>query len=66
MQLELPFDATPYGEDRGTALDRTLDALQDRYGAGSVTRGVLLGRSSGLEMPQLPDPGPAGSGSATG
>ena len=58
VQLELPFDTTAAGEDRQAALDRTLDALKDRYGAGSVTRGVLLGRSGGLEMPQLPDPGP--------
>jgi len=62
-QLELPFDATAAGEDRGTALDRTLDQLKERYGAAAVTRGVLLGRDSGLEMPQLPDPGPARAGS---
>lgn len=58
-QLELPFDATAVGEDRGAALDRALDELKERYGAAAVTRGVLLGRDPGLEMPQLPDPGPA-------
>ncbi|MEV0269992.1 DNA polymerase IV [Hamadaea sp. NPDC050747] len=50
VQLELPF-GTP---DR-VALDGALDAVRDRFGSGSVTRGVLVGKSPGLEMPMLPD-----------
>ncbi|MEV6965044.1 DNA polymerase IV [Hamadaea sp. NPDC051192] len=50
MQLELPF-GTP---DR-VALDGALDAVRDRFGSSSVTRGVLVGKSPGLEMPMLPD-----------
>jgi DNA polymerase IV len=29
--------------------------VRQRYGNASVTRGVLLGRDPGLEMPHLPD-----------
>ncbi|MCP2327107.1 DNA polymerase-4 [Hamadaea flava] len=50
MQLELPF-GTP---DR-VALDGALDAVRDRFGSSSVTRGVLVGKGPGLEMPMLPD-----------
>ncbi|NUR46870.1 MAG: DNA polymerase IV [Hamadaea sp.] len=50
VQLELPF-GTP---DR-VALDGALDAVRDRFGSSSVTRGVLVGKSPGLEMPMLPD-----------
>lgn len=50
-QLELPFggDADP------VALDAAVDKVRQRFGNGSVTRGVLLGRDPGLEMPMLPD-----------
>jgi len=47
-QLTLPFD-------RSTALDLTLDQIRDRYGAESITRAVLLGRSRDMAMPLLPD-----------
>ncbi|NUR72381.1 MAG: DNA polymerase IV [Hamadaea sp.] len=50
VQLELPF-GTP---DR-VALDGALDAVRDRFGSSSVTRGVLVGKSPGIEMPMLPD-----------
>jgi DNA polymerase-4 len=50
FQLVFPFD------DRvDTALDAALDEVRDRFGATSVTRGVLLGRDRGFEVPLLPD-----------
>jgi DNA polymerase-4 len=53
-QLELPFTdaASP---TRAAALDRAMDGIRDRFGSGSLTRGVLLGRDTGLTMPGLPD-----------
>ena len=50
VQLELPFDDL----DRAS-LDSAMDAIRDRFGSSSVTRGVLLGRDPGLTMPMLPD-----------
>lgn len=50
VQLELPFA----GHDV-TGLDRALDAVHDRWGASSITRGVLLGRDMGVTVPLLPD-----------
>jgi len=49
VQLSLPFDGPPM------ALDTALDQVRDRFGSAAVTRGVLLGRDQGLEMPRLPD-----------
>jgi len=49
VQLALPFDGPPM------ALDTALDHVRDRFGSAAVTRGVLLGRDQGLEMPRLPD-----------
>ncbi len=61
QQLELPFDASIEGRrpagsaaDR-LALDSAMDEVRQRFGNASVTRGVLLGRDPGLEMPMLPD-----------
>ncbi|MCF6389610.1 DNA polymerase IV [Mycobacterium sp. MBM] len=50
-QLELPFGdaADP------VALDAAVDEVRRRFGNAAVTRGVLLGRDPGLEMPMLPD-----------
>jgi DNA polymerase-4 len=52
QQLELPF--TEEALD-GLALDAAVDLVRRRYGSGSLTRAVLLGRDPGLEMPLLPD-----------
>jgi DNA polymerase-4 len=52
QQLELPF--TDDALD-GLALDAAVDLVRRRYGNGSLTRAVLLGRDPGLEMPLLPD-----------
>ena len=51
QQLELPFE-----EHADTvALDDAVDQVRTRYGNSAVTRGVLVGRDPGLEMPHLPD-----------
>ncbi|WP_040808277.1 DNA polymerase IV [Nocardia concava] len=50
MQLSLPFEARAE-----STLDSTLDALRDRFGAGTVTRAALLRRGEGLSVPILPD-----------
>ncbi|OBF95904.1 DNA polymerase IV [Mycobacterium sp. 852002-51152_SCH6134967] len=51
QQLELPFEES----HDTTAVDEAVDQVRQRYGNSAVTRGVLLGRDPGLEMPQLPD-----------
>lgn len=52
QQLELPFGGhTPDAID----LDAAVDQVRRRYGNSALTRGVLVGRDQGLEMPQLPD-----------
>ena len=54
VQQHLPFNGRSQVE-----LDLTVDAVRDRYGSGSIGRATMLGRSSGLEAPILPDPGGA-------
>lgn len=51
QQLELPFDARV----DLTAVDQAMDGIRRRYGNSALTRGVLVGRDPGLEMPMLPD-----------
>ena len=48
IQLALPFD-------RLAELDRTLDALRERFGSGAICRGALVGRDAGPWVPLLPD-----------
>jgi DNA polymerase IV len=50
VQLVLPFDGSS-----GIALDLAVDEIRNRYGSTAIVRGVLLGRSSGLTIPLLPD-----------
>lgn len=51
QQLELPFaEAVDM-----TSVDAAIDRVRGRYGNSAVTRGVLVGRDRGLEMPMLPD-----------
>jgi DNA polymerase-4 len=50
IQLTLPFEP-----DRNVALDEALDLVRERFGSTSVTRAVLIGRGTALEMPMLPD-----------
>jgi len=49
QQLMLPFI------DDSTAIDQAVDQVRRRYGKSALTRAVLVGRDSGLEMPHLPD-----------
>jgi DNA polymerase-4 len=50
IQLALPFGGR---DDR--SIDLALDQVRDRFGTSSVTRAVLVGRDSGLQVPMLPD-----------
>ena len=50
LQLCLPLDP-----DDSILLDAALDEIRQRFGAGAITRAVLLGRSGGMTMPLLPD-----------
>ncbi|OBI53693.1 DNA polymerase IV [Mycobacterium kyorinense] len=51
-QLMLPFAAGGVGSP---ALEAAVDRVRSRYGRAALTRGVLVGRDPGLEMPHLPD-----------
>ena len=67
QQLELPFEVGALPRKREVpppacgghadtlALDAAVDQVRRRYGNTALTRGVLLGRDPGLEMPHLPD-----------
>ena len=48
IQLALPFDRT-------AGLDRTLDELRERFGAGAISRGTLVGQETDVWVPILPD-----------
>ncbi len=50
VQMALPFDSAS-----STAIDTTIDDIRERFGSKSLTRGVLLGRRDGLQVPLLPD-----------
>ena len=50
MQLAFPVDRV-----RTLALDAAVDEVRERFGSKAITRGVLLGRDSGIEMPLLPN-----------
>ncbi|MBI3215533.1 MAG: DNA polymerase IV [Mycobacterium sp.] len=51
QQLELPFGP----ESDLLAVDSAMDEVRRRFGNSALTRGVLVGRDPGLEMPMLPD-----------
>jgi len=50
VQLALPFNRAS-----GGALDSALDDVRDKFGTGSLTRAVLLGKNTGMQVPMLPD-----------
>jgi DNA polymerase IV len=50
-QLMLPFTSGA----EPAAVDVAVDRVRQRYGKSALTRGVLVGRDPGLEMPHLPD-----------
>jgi DNA polymerase-4 len=49
-QLVLPVEGA-----RAGAIDNTVDLVRDRFGSEAITRGSLLGRDPGIEVPLLPD-----------
>jgi DNA polymerase-4 len=49
VQLPLPFGS------QGSALDRAVDEVKERFGTKAVTRAVLLGRHEDWPVPLLPD-----------
>lgn len=51
QQLMLPFEGSPALEN----VDEAVDRVRRRYGKSALTRGVLVGRDPGWEMPHLPD-----------
>lgn len=51
QQLELPFGPGP----DLVAVDRAVDRVRERFGNWALTRGVLVGRDAGVEVPTLPD-----------
>jgi DNA polymerase-4 len=46
-----------FGVDRvrTLALDAAVDEVREKFGSRAITRGVLVGRDSGIEMPLLPN-----------
>lgn len=50
FQLALPLDGPP-----PRSVDAAVDAIRERFGTAAITRGVLVGRDGGIEMPLLPD-----------
>ncbi len=50
-QLMLPFTT----RTEPAAVDAAVDQVRRRYGKSALTRGVLVGRDPGLEVPHLPD-----------
>ncbi|MCB9417909.1 MAG: DNA polymerase IV [Mycolicibacterium sp.] len=52
QQLELPLGGP--GRDL-LDIDAAVDRVRARYGNSALTRGVLIGRDTGLEVPHLPD-----------
>jgi DNA polymerase IV len=54
-QLALPFTTSGRPPGDAGAVDAAVDQVRRRYGRSALTRGVLVGRDVGLEMPHLPD-----------
>jgi DNA polymerase-4 len=50
VQLALQLDG-----GRRRSVDVAVDAVRERFGAAAITRGVLIGRDPGFEMPLLPE-----------
>jgi DNA polymerase-4 len=49
LQLELPFGV------EARIVDGAVDRVREKFGTAAITRGVLLNRDPGWEMPLLPD-----------
>jgi DNA polymerase-4 len=50
VQLAFPVDRV-----RTLALDNAVDEVREKFGSNVITRGVLVGRDSGIVMPLLPN-----------
>ena len=50
VQLAFPVDRV-----RTLAVDEAVDEVRSKFGSAMLTRGVLVGRDSGIEMPLLPN-----------
>jgi DNA polymerase-4 len=50
-QLMFPFTTAA----EPAVIDAAVDSVRRRYGRSALTRGVLVGRDAGVEMPHLPD-----------
>jgi DNA polymerase IV len=51
----LPFSTSRRQPEDAGAVDAAVDSVRRRYGKSALTRGVLVGRDAGFEMPHLPD-----------
>ena len=54
-QLMLPFTGVQRHPKDANVVDAAVDRVRSRYGKSALTRGVLVGRDPGLEVPHLPD-----------
>jgi DNA polymerase-4 len=54
-QLMLPFTTSGRQPTDVGVVDAAVDSVHRRYGRSALTRGVLVGRDAGVEMPHLPD-----------
>jgi len=54
-QLMLPFTGVQRHPKDANVVDAAVDRVRRRYGKSALTRGVLVGRDPGLEVPHLPD-----------
>jgi len=50
VQMEFAFD-----DGESAALDKALDEVRERFGAGAITRASLVDGKGGLTVPMLPD-----------
>jgi DNA polymerase-4 len=54
LEFPRPGTETPVAAP-SAVLDATVDAVRRRFGNGAIDRAVLVGRSTGFEVPKLPD-----------
>jgi DNA polymerase-4 len=47
--------ALPLGREREAVVDAAVDDVRARFGTAAITRGVLVGRDRGIEVPLLED-----------
>jgi DNA polymerase-4 len=47
--------ALPLGREREAVVDAAVDDVREKFGTAAITRGVLVGRDRGIEVPMLED-----------